>query len=109
MAKAEAKLVNMNKKTKAALNLKISTEISKLSKRANSQIENLRLNSKKARSEMRRELLYAVRSAAAEAKKNLAAATAEMARKFSSVRRAEAHAAAKNAAGRAGLARKIAA
>merc|ERR1719482_350980 len=109
MAKAEAKLVNMNKKTKAALNLKISTEISKLSKRANSQIENLRLNSKKARSEMRRELLYAVRSAAAEAKKNLAAATAEMARKFSSVRRAEAHAAAKSAKGRAGLARKIAA
>merc|ERR1719482_497103 len=109
MAKAEAKLVNMNKKTKAALNLKISTEISKLSKRANSQIENLRLNSKKARGEMRRELLYAVRSAAAEAKKNLAAATAEMARKFSSVRRAEAHAAAKGAKGRAGLARKIAA
>merc|ERR1712159_438722 len=76
MAKAEAKLVNMNKKTKAALNLKITTEISKLQKRANGQIENLRLNSKKARAEMRRELLYAVRSAAGEAKKNLAAATA---------------------------------
>merc|ERR1711970_134807 len=109
MAKAEAKLVNMNKKTKAALNLKISTEISKLSKRANSQIENLRLNSKKARGEMRRELLYAVRSAAAEAKKNLAAATAQMARKFSAVTKAEERAASKNAAGRAGLARKIAA
>merc|ERR1711970_113962 len=109
MAKAEAKLVNMNKKTKAALNLKISTEISKLSKRANSQIENLRLNSKKARGEMRRELLYAVRSAAAEAKKNLAAATAQMARKFSAVTEAEERAASKNAAGRAGLARKIAA
>merc|ERR1711970_1208930 len=107
MAKAEAKLVNMN--TKAALNLKISTEISKLSKRANSQIENLRLNSKKARGEMRRELLYAVRSAAAEAKKNLAAATAQMARKFSAVTKAEERAASKNAAGRAGLARKIAA
>merc|ERR1711881_465917 len=109
MAKAEAKLVNMNKKTKAALNLKITTEISKLSKRANSQIENLRLNSKKARAEMRRELLYAVRSAAAEAKKNLAAATAQMARRFSSVRRAEAKAAHRSAKARAGLARKIAA
>merc|ERR1711981_392784 len=107
--KAEAKLVNMNKKTKSSLNLKISTEISKLSKRANSQIENLRLNSKKARGEMRRELLYAVRSAAAEAKKNLAAATAQMARKFSAVTKAEERAASKNAAGRAGLARKIAA
>merc|ERR1712159_111811 len=109
MAKAEAKLVNMNKKTKAALNLKITTEISKLSKRANSQIENLRLNSKKARAEMRRELLYAVRSAAAEAKKNLAAATAAAKLAFAGANAKEKAAAAKNAASRAKLARSIAA
>merc|ERR1719171_1036054 len=108
MAKAEAKLVNMNKKTKAALNLKISTEISKLSKRANSQIENLRLNSKKARGEMRRELLYAVRSAAAEAKKNLAAAVKVAKVAFSHANAQERKAASKNAAGRAALARSIA-
>merc|ERR1719197_554552 len=109
MMKAEMKLKDMNKKTKAALNMRITSEVSKLAKDSASQIENLRLSSAKARGEMRRELLYAVRSAAAEAKKNLAAATAQMARKFSAVTKAEERAASKNAAGRAGLARKIAA
>merc|ERR1711998_123476 len=75
MSSAEKKLTEMNKKTKAALNVKITSEISKLSKRANSQIEGLRLNSAEARKEMRKELLYAVRSMADEAKKNLDAAT----------------------------------
>merc|ERR1711939_494220 len=50
MMKAEMKLKDMNKKTKASLNMRIT--------------------SAKARSEMRRELLYAVRSAAAEANMN---------------------------------------
>merc|ERR1719269_285166 len=109
MMKAEMKLKDMNKKTKASLNMRITSEVSKLAKDSAAQIENLRLSSAKARGEMRRELLYAVRSAAAEAKKNLAAATAQMARKFSAVTKAEERAASKNAAGRAGLARKIAA
>merc|ERR1711871_927777 len=75
MSRAESKLKSMNKKTKAALNMKITTEISALTKRANSQIEGLRLNSAEARSEMRKELLFAVRSMADEAKKNLDDAT----------------------------------
>merc|ERR1719453_2770574 len=79
----------MNKKTKSSLNMRITSEVSKLAKESASQIENLRLSSKAARGEMRRELLYAVRSAAAEAKKKLAAAR-------------------KNAAGRAAIARSIA-
>merc|ERR1719453_838839 len=89
MMKAEQKLKDMNKKTKSSLNMRITSEVSKLAKESASQIENLRLSSKAARGEMRRELLYAVRSAAAEAKKKLAAAR-------------------KNAAGRAAIARSIA-
>merc|ERR1719460_966679 len=107
MSAAESKLVAMNKKTKAALNMKITTEISALSKRANSQIEGLRLNSAEARSEMRKELLYAVRSMADEAKKNLDAATKEAQAKFSAVNAAEAAAALKSAAGRAAIAASI--
>merc|ERR1711881_233706 len=61
MMKAEMKLKALNKKTKASLNMRITSEVSKLAKESASQIENLRLSSKKARSEMRRELLYAVR------------------------------------------------
>merc|ERR1712205_275914 len=108
MMKAENKLKDMNKKTKASLNMRITSEVSKLAKESAAQIENLRLSSKKARSEMRRELLYAVRSAAAEAKKNLVAAV-KMAKKcFSKANAKERAAARKNAAGRAAIARSIA-
>merc|ERR1712216_213236 len=109
MMKAENKLKDMNKKTKASLNMRITSEVSKLAKESAAQIENLRLSSKKARSEMRRELLYAVRSAAAEAKKNLAAAVASAKVAFAVANAKERHAARKNAAGRAALARSIAA
>merc|ERR1719159_355132 len=57
MMKAEMKLKDMNKKTKASLNMRITSEVSKLAKDSAAQIENLRLSSKKARAEMRRELL----------------------------------------------------
>merc|ERR1719269_8099 len=108
MMKAEQKLKDMNKKTKSSLNMRITSEVSKLAKESASQIENLRLSSKAARGEMRRELLYAVRSAAAEAKKNLVAAV-KMAKKCFSKANAEERAAArKNAAGRAAIARSIA-
>merc|ERR1719473_590615 len=70
MSAAESKLTAMNTKTKAALNMKITTEISTLTKRANSQIEGLRLNSAQARKEMRKELLFAIRSMADAAKKS---------------------------------------
>merc|ERR1719482_2282145 len=109
MMKAENKLKAMNKKTKASLNMRITSQVSKLAKESAAQIENLRLSSKKARSEMRRELLYAVRSAAAEAKKNLVAAVKFAKVAFAVANAKEAHATRKNAAGRAALARSIAA
>merc|ERR1712093_925929 len=108
MMKAEMKLKDMNKKTKASLNMRITSEVSKLAKESASQIENLRLSSKAARGEMRRELLYAVRSAAAEAKKNLVAAVKMAKKSFSAANAKERAAARKNAAGRAAIARAIA-
>merc|ERR1719326_1295971 len=85
--------MDLNTKTKAALNLKITTEIAGLTKRANSQIEGLRLNSAEARKEMRKQLLFAIRSMASEAKKNLAAATKSAEKNFMRVNAAEAAAA----------------
>merc|ERR1719446_1294768 len=107
MKQAENKLTAMNKKTKAALSMKIATEISKLEKRANDQIEGLHLASKEARAEMKKELLFAVRSMAKEAKTNLDDATAELAGTFEKTEAAEAAAAAKSAAGRAAIAASI--
>merc|ERR1719287_162677 len=100
MMKAEMKLKDMNKKTKASLNMRITSEVSKLAKDSAAQIENLRLSSAKARGEMRRELLYAVRSAAAEAKKNLAAAVKVAKVAFSHANAQERKAASKKAAKR---------
>merc|ERR1719181_672364 len=108
MMKAEQKLKDMNKKTKASLNMRITSEVSKLAKESAAQIENLRLSSKSARAEMKRELLYAVRSAAAEAKKNLVASVKAAKVVFAVANAKEAHAARKNAAGRAAIARSIA-
>merc|ERR1711871_1699137 len=62
MQAAENHLVDLNEKTKTALNMKITTEISKLAKDANSQIEGLRLQSKEARAMMKKELIEAVRA-----------------------------------------------
>merc|ERR1711998_651731 len=92
MAAAESKLKDLNAKTKASMNTRITAQISK-----------------DARSEMRKEMLYAVRSAAALAKSNLVAATKDAKAKFAAASNKEATAAAKNAAARAALAGKIAA
>merc|ERR1719486_1651663 len=102
MAKAEAGLVAMHAKTKASMQMRITAQISKYAKQAASQIEGLRLSSKEARAEMKKEMLYAVRSAAALAKENLAAAAKNAKAKFAA-------ASAKEAAARAALAGKIAA
>jgi len=107
MQQAEDKLVALNKKTKAALNLKITTEIATLAKRANDQIEGLRLSSKESRDMMKKELLFAVRAMAKEAKKNLDAAVKVSTAKFEAVNAAEAEAYKKSAGERADIAESI--
>jgi len=107
MAAAEKHLTDLNKKTKDALNMKITTKISAQAKRAATQIENLHLQSKEARSEMKKELLFAVRSMAEEAKSNLDAAVTVATAKFTAVEKAEAASAKKSAADRAAIAESI--
>merc|ERR1719327_1992520 len=69
--KIEKKMKSINKKTREALNQRITTEISTLTKSIHSQIAELNLQTKAARAEMRKEVLYAIKSAAAIAKANL--------------------------------------
>merc|ERR1712096_465234 len=61
----------MNKKTVASLNAKISSKISSLRKQTQRSLFNLSLESKSARAEMKKEIIYAVKSAAKNAKDNL--------------------------------------
>merc|ERR1719482_1191422 len=108
MMKAEQMLKNMNKKTKASLNMRITSKISLYAKKAAAQINGLRMSSKAARAEMRKEMMMAVKTAAQEAKKNLSAAYKKSRKMFAAANRKEA-AAAKSAAARAKLAKNIAA
>merc|ERR1712159_580944 len=75
--KIEKKMKSINKKTRAALNNRITTEISHLAKNIHAQIDELNLQTASARAEMRKEVLYAIKSAAA---KKGAAARAALAR-----------------------------
>merc|ERR1712022_108492 len=58
-------------KTKAALTLRLKAEVSRLAKETHSSLEAVALQSKAARAELKKEMLYAIRSAAAVAKKDL--------------------------------------
>merc|ERR1719163_1192346 len=104
----EKKMKNVNKKTQATLNLKITTEISKLSKSIHSQITELNLQTKEARAEMKKEILYAIKSEATLAKENLKKTVAWAEGEFSKLNndlKAEAN---KSEGERAALAAKIA-
>lgn len=63
---------DMNTKTREAMNMKITGEISRLSKSINGQVEDLHLNTKEAREAMRKQMLFALRDAVDTAKLNLA-------------------------------------
>merc|ERR1711988_1035580 len=106
-AQVEKSLANMSAKTKASLNMRITSEISKLASNIGRSVENLRLQSKNARAQMKKEMLFAVRSAAAEAKNNLQASVRVAKAVFSKVARNEAAAARRSAAARAAIARKL--
>merc|ERR1711966_332679 len=67
----EANGEKMDKDTKWLVNNKLSTEISKLKEETNQSVEALNNLSKEAREEMRKEMIFAIRSAAEVAKTDL--------------------------------------
>merc|ERR1711970_379652 len=67
----EKRGAKMDKDTRWLVNNKLNTEISKLRDETNASVEALALQSKGARAEMKKEMLYAIRSAADVARKDL--------------------------------------
>merc|ERR1711975_46371 len=104
----EKKMKNINKKTRAALSAKVSTMISALRKRTAKSIYALNLETKAARAEMRKEIIYAVKSAAAEAKSNLKKAVQWANGRFAALNTPLASNSKKNAAARGKLKGQIA-
>merc|ERR1712036_68874 len=107
--KIEKMAKKMNKKTRDALSARVSTEIGTLTKSIPSDIEDLQLATKSARAQMRRQILYAVRSAAALAKRNLKKVVTWANKRFLGLNKRLAAANKKNAAARAALASEVAA
>merc|ERR1719261_1838291 len=106
--KIEKKMKSINKKTRAALNQRITTEISTLTKSIHSQIAELNLQTKAARAEMRKEVLYAIKSAAAIAKANLKKKVAWAEAQFASLHKGLSAEEKKGGAARAALSASIA-
>merc|ERR1712159_740438 len=108
-AKIQKLTKKMNKKTRDALSARVSTEIGTLTKSIHSDIEDLQLATKSARAQMRRQILYAVRSAAALAKRNLKKVVTWANKRFLGLNKRLAATHKKNAAARAALASEVAA
>merc|ERR1712159_308620 len=101
--KIEKMAKKMNKKTRDALSARVSTEIGTLTKSIHADIEDLNLATKSARAQMKRQILYAIRSAAALAKRNLKKVVTWANKKFLGLHQRLAASNKKNAAGRAAL------
>merc|ERR1711998_403775 len=97
------RVAGLHAKMKAALNQQVTTEIGTLTKHIHGQINELNLQTAAARAEMRKEILFAIKSAAALAKQNLKKQVAYTEARFSGLEKSPAAANAKNAAGRAAL------
>merc|ERR1711871_1729717 len=99
---------NINEKTRADMNMKITTEISKLRKSIHSQIDELTLETKEARMEMRKEILYSLKEASAAAKDDLKKAVTWAESEFSTLNSALAEEESKSAEARAALEKQVA-
>merc|ERR1711959_166808 len=98
----------MDKDTRWMMNNKINTEISKLRSETNASVEALALQSKSARTEMRKEMLYAIRSAAEVARNDLKIAIREGVKKMAAFSKKSAKSHAKSALARKAMKARIA-
>merc|ERR1712054_203821 len=104
----EKRGAKMDKDTRWLLNNKLNTEISKLRDGTNASVEDLALQSKSARAEMKKEMLYAIRSAADVAKRDLKIAIRDGVQKMQAFQKRSAASHAKSALARKALAARIA-
>merc|ERR1711981_1062856 len=104
----EKRGAKMDKDTRWLINNKLNTETSKLRSETNASVEALALQSKSARAEMKKEMLYAIRSAADVAKKDLAIAIQDGVKKMNAFQKKAASSHAKSALARKALKARIA-
>merc|ERR1712093_105764 len=104
----EKRGAKMDKDTRWLINNKLNTEISKLRSETNASVEALALQSKSARAEMKKEMLYAIRSAADVAKRDLKIAIRDGVQKMQAFQKRSAASHAKSALARKAMKARIA-
>merc|ERR1712164_121077 len=104
----EERGAKMDKDTRWLINNKLNTEISKLRDETNASVEALALQSKEARAEMKKEMLYAIRSAADVAKRDLKIAIRDSVKKMQAFQKRASASHAHSALARKALAARIA-
>jgi len=105
----EERGVKMDKDTKWLVNNKLNNEIAKLRKETDGSVESLALLNKEAREQMKKEMLYAIRTAAEVSKKDLDIAVKEGTKQFIAYEKKAAASHAKSAAERQALKDELAA
>merc|ERR1712139_603438 len=103
----ESHMKDLNKKTRAELNTKITTEISVLSKKIHTQVNELQLMTKAARAQMKAEIMESLKEEAKLAKSNLKKVIAWSEGEFTQLHNGLAAEAKKSAGERAALKAKI--
>jgi hypothetical protein len=98
----------MDKDTKFLINNRLNGEITKLREETNASVEKLALMNKEARAEMKKEMLYAIRSAAKVAKDDLAIAVKDAADNMVAFEKKASKQHTNNALARASLKREVA-
>merc|ERR1711959_275534 len=104
----EKRGAKMDKDVRTIINYKLSAEITKLRSETNASVEALALQSKGARAEMKKEMLYAIRSAAQVARSDLKIAIRERVAKMSAFQKKSAASHAKSALARKAMKARIA-
>merc|ERR1711981_881543 len=104
----EKRGAKMDKDTRWLINNKLNTEISKLRSETNASVEALALMNKEARAEMKKEMLYAIRTAADVAKNDLEIAIKDGEEKMKAFQKKASASHAKSAIARKALASRIA-
>jgi len=99
----EKRGAKMDKDVRTIVNYKLSAEITKLRSETNASVEALALQSKEARAEMKKEMLYAIRSASQVAKADLNLAVNAANEKFVAFEKKAAASHAKSAMQRAAI------
>jgi len=105
--KMDSALTKMNKDTRTIISLKLGQEIQHLAKSAKRDIDSLSLENKKARAMLRKQMLYAVKSANAVAKQQLKQTVVSVNKQFVNLAKESAAQARRAGANRAAIAKKL--